>query len=208
MSRRGDLLRSLLHRAAKAGAESLSKLPAVASVRQAFGDLKNRRASLGETALSSAVAHAPGVRASSVSVSGGLLRVDLTFEDGESRVFGVEPQAVRFAPRGAKEVIFAVEPPELVGDPRVRDAVGSIAAAIARALWGPVLAPRTGDEQAWVEREGARLRADLRTVPAVRAALEGGPLAMALEVLTIESFAIEDRALRLKIGLPLPLGTG
>ena len=52
----------------------------------------------------------------------------------------------------------------------------------------------------------ARLRADLRTVPAVRAALEGSGLAMALEVLTIESLALEDRALRLKIGLPVPFG--
>lgn len=69
-----------------------------------------------------------------------------------------------------------------------------------------MLAPRRGDEQALVEREGARLRADLRTVPAVRAALEGSALAMALEVLTIESFALEDRALRLKIGLPSPFG--
>lgn len=206
MSKRGDLLRSLVHRAAKAGADRIGRMPAVAGARQAIEELKQRRASLGEAALSSAVAHAPGVRASSVSISGGLMRIDLAFDDGESRVFAVEPEAVRFAPRGAKEVLFAVEPPEMVSDARVRDAVGCVAAAIARTLWGPALPPRAGDEQALVEREGARLRADLRTVPAVRAALEGSALAMALEVLTIESFTLEDRALRLKIGLPLPFG--
>lgn len=206
MSKRGDLFRSLVHRAAKAGVERIKEMPAVAGARQAIEELKQRRASIGEAALSSALAHAPGVSASSVAISGGLMRVDLAFEDGESRVFAVEPEAVRFAPKGAKEVLFAVEPPELVGDPRVRDAVGCLAAAIARALWGPVLPPRAGDEQALVERDGARLRADLRTVPAVRAALEGSGLAMALEVLTIESFALEDRALRLKIGLPVPFG--
>ncbi len=206
MSKRGDLFRSLVHRATKAGVERIKGMPAVAGARQALEELKQRRASLGEPALSSALAHAPGVSASSVSISGGLMRVDLAFEDGESRVFAISPEAVRFAPRGAKEVLFEVEPPELVSDPRVRDAVGCLAAAIARALWGPVLAPRAGDEQALVERDGARLRADLRTVPAVRAALEGSGLSMALEVLTIESFALEDRALRFKIGLPVPFG--
>lgn len=206
MGKRGDLVRSLVHRAAKAGSDRLGRLQAVRGVRQALDELKQRRASLGEAALSSAVAHAPGVAASSVSIEGGQLRVDVTFDDEQTRVFAVQPQTIRFAPRGAKEVIFAIEPPELVSDARVRDAVGCIAAAIARALWGPVLAPRVGDEQALVEREGARLRADLRTVPAVRAALEGGALAMALEMITIESFAIEDRTLRVKLGLPLPFG--
>lgn len=199
-----DLLRSLVRSAAKAGADRLGKLGPIAGAKTALGELKRRRASLSEAALSSALAHAPGVRASSVSAHGEQLGVDLSFEDGASLAFAVVPEQVRFAPRGAKEVLFRVEPPQLVGDARVRDAVGCLAAAIARALWGPVLPPREADEQALVERDGARLRADLRTVPAVRAALEGSPLAMALEVLTIESFAIEDRALRVKIGLPLP----
>jgi len=206
MSKRGDVLRSWVHRATKAGAERLARMPAVVGARQAIEELKQRRASVGEAMLSSAVAHAPEVRASSVTISGGRMQIDLALDGGETRVFALQPEAVRFAPRGAKEVLFAVEPPELVADPRVRDAVGCVAAAIARTLWGPVLPPRAGDEHALVEREGARLRADLRTIPAVRAALEGSPLAMALEMLTIESFALEDRALRMKLGLPLPFG--
>lgn len=204
MSKRGDLLRSLVHRTAKASAERLARMPVVVGARRAFAELKERRASVSEATLSSAVAHAPGVRACTVSISGSSMHIDLTFDDGDTCAFAIEPGTIRFAPRGAKEVLFTVEPPELVADARVRDAVGSVAAAIARTLWGPALPPRTGDEQALVEREGARLRADLRTIPAVRAALESGPLAMALEMLTIESFALEDRALRIKLGLPFP----
>lgn len=206
MSERLDTLRSLLHRAAKAGRGRLARLGPVAGARHALEELKQRRATIPEAALSRAVAHAPGVKASTVAVIDGAIRADVTFEDGESLAMALMPETVRFAPRGAKEVIFRVEPPERVGDGRVRDVVGALAAAIARALWGPVLGPRRRDEQALVEREGARLRADLRTVPSVRAALEGSPLAVALEVLTIESFTVEDRALRLKVGLPLPLG--
>lgn len=205
MGERLDTLKSLLHRAARAGSDRLGKLPPVAGAKQAIEELKQRRATLSEAALSRAVAHAPGVSASVVGVSDGMVRADVTFDDGTSLALGIVPETVRFAPRGAKEVIFRVEPPSLVEDGRVREVIGSLAAAVARALWGPVLGPPKRDEQALVEREGARLRADLRTVPSVRAALEGGALAMVLEVLTIESFAIEDRTLRLKIGLPLPV---
>ncbi len=198
MGERLDTLRSLLHRAAKAGADRLQRLPPVANARHVLDELKERRARITEATLSSAVAHAPGVRACSASIQGGLARLDITYDDGATLSFGVTPESVRFAPRGAKEVLFSVEPPERVNEARVRDAVGCVAAAIARTLWGPMLPPREGDEQALVERDGARLRADMRTVPAVRAALEGSPLAMALEVLTIESFTVEDRAIRLK----------
>lgn len=198
-----DVLRSWVRSAAKAGSERLGNLTAVQHARRALEELKQRRASLSEAAIGSAVAHAPGVHAATVSIDGGQIRVDATFDDGESRVFAVVPERVRFAPRGAKEVLFSVEPPERVNEARVRDVVGSLAAAIARALWGPVLGPREGDEQALIEREGARLRADLRSVPAVRAALEG-PLGMALDLFSIESFAIEERELRFKVALPLP----
>jgi hypothetical protein len=199
-----DLLRSWVRTAAKASADRLAKMGPVANARQAFEELRQRRASIGEAPLSRALAHAPDVAASMVSIRDGRIRVDLGYEDGSTLVFSVLPETVRFAPRGAKEVIFSIEPESLASDGRVRDAVGCIAAAIARAVWGPVLGRRGADETALVEREGLRLRADLRTVPSVRATLEGSPLAMALEALSIESFDVEDRALRVKIGLPLP----
>lgn len=203
MSDRFDVLKSWVRGAAKGTASRLGKLGPVANARQAIDELRQRRASLSEGAISSAVARAPDVASSTASIRDGLIRLDLSYDDGEHRVFAVVPERVRFAPRGAKEVLFSVEPPELASDPRVRDAVGCIAAAIARALWGPVLGARRGDEHALTEREGTALRTDLRSIPAVRSALEGGPLGVALEVLTIESFVIEDRRLRLKIRLPM-----
>jgi hypothetical protein len=204
MASRFDVFRSWVRTAAEAGKERIGEMRSVSNVKRAIEELRERRASISEAALSSAIAHCPGASASSVSLQDGRIVCDITFDDGRSLVFAVIPEKARFAPRGAKEVIFTVEPPEMVNEARTRDAVGCIAALIARGLWGPMLGPRDGDEQALVEREGARLRADLRTVPAVRAALEGSPAAMALEVLGIESFAVEERTLRLKIALPLP----
>ncbi len=202
MASRFDVLKSLVRSAARAGAERVGGLDAVRGVRRAMDELRARRVSLTEAHLSAAIAGAPGVASSGVSLAGGRVVVDASYADGGSLAIAILPQEVRFAPRGAKEVIFTVEPPEAVGDGRARDAVGCVAAAIARAVWGPVLGAPVEGEAALVEREGARLRADLRSVPAVRASLEGSPLAMALEVLTVGGFAIEDRTLRVAIGLP------
>lgn len=202
---RFDVLKSLVRGAAKAGAEQVKRLRPVANLRQAMVELRARRATLTEGALSSAIAHGVrGVTAATVSLQDGRIVADVGLEEGETLVLAIIPEQARFAPRGAKEVIFSVEPPEAVDDSRARDIVGAVAAAIARALWGPILGPRRPDEHALVEREGARLRADLRSVPAVRSTLEGSALAVALEVISIESFAIEDRVLRLVIALPGP----
>lgn len=204
---RFDVLKSLVRGAAKASSERLGKMRSVAGVRDALGDLRARRATIPEAALSRAISHGvANARAVSVAVRDERVVVDLTFEDGDNLVVAVIPEQTRFAPRGAKEVIFSVEPPEAVGDARVREIVGAIAASIARALWGPMLGERREGEHALVDREGARLRADLRTVPSVRAALEGSALGVALDVLSIESFSLEDRALRVAIALPLPGG--
>jgi len=200
-----DILKSLVRSAAKASGERLSKLSTVTNARQAIEELRARRSTLNEADVGRAITSGTtGVRAATVSLRNGRAAVDLGYEDGRNLTFAIIPEQTRFAPRGAKEVIFSVEPPEVVEDARAREVVGALAAAIARALWGPVLGERTVHEQALVDREGARLRADLRTVPAVRAALEGSPLAMALEVISIESFAIEDRVLRVVIALPIP----
>lgn len=202
MTSRFDVFKSLVRSAAKAGAERVRSLDAVAGARRAIDELRNRRVSLGEGMLGSAVAHAPGMRAATVSLREGRVVVDAGYEDGRTLAIAVVPEAARFAPRGAKEVIFRVEPPEVVEDARAREIVGCLAGAIARGLWGPMLGEPREEEAALVDREGARLRADLRSVPAVRAALEGSPLAMALDVLTIRGFEVEDRALRISLGLP------
>ncbi|MCA9610196.1 MAG: hypothetical protein KC619_31585 [Myxococcales bacterium] len=204
---RFDVLKSLVRTAAKSGAERLGKMKSVNELRHALGDLRARRAALSEAALTRAITHGVAdVRAVSVQLENGRAVVDVSFERGDPLVVAVIPEQTRFAPRGAKEVLFSVEPPELVADARVREIVGAFAAAIARVLWGPMLGERKEGEHALVDREGARLRADLRTVPSVRAALEGSTLGMALDVLSIESFAIEDRVLRVTIALPLPGG--
>lgn len=202
---RFDVLKSLVRSAARASGERLSKVGRVEDFRKVLSDLRGRRIAITEVMMTRAINHGVrGVEAATVSLREGRARIDLAYEDAEPLGFALICDEARFAPRGAKEVIFAIEPSELVGDRRVREVVGAVAAGIARALWGPMMGPAVDGEEAFVEREGARLRADLRSVPAVRALLEGSPLAMALEILAIERFVIEDRALRVVIALPVP----
>ena len=202
---RFDVLRSLGRGAARAGAERVGKLRPVAGLRDAFAHLRARQAMITEAGLARAVSHGiTGARGVSVSLRDGRAVIDVAFAEGAPLVVAVIPEETRFAPRGAKEVLFRVEPPELAGDARAREVVGAVAAAIARALWGPVLGERREGEHALVDREGARLRADLRSVPSVRAALEGSALAPALDVVSIGGFAIADRAFVVPVALPFP----
>ena len=203
MASRFDVLKSLVRTATRATGARISRLGPVENAREALAELRNRRASIGEGALGSAVAQADGVEATTVRIADGRILVDVTWDDGEHTAVSVLPEKTRFAPRGAKEVIFVVEPVDAVESRRVREIVGCVGAAIARLLWGPLLGPRPQGEQALVEREGARLRTDLRSVPAVRAMLEGSALAMAVDVIGVEGFTLEDHSLRIRIGLPL-----
>jgi hypothetical protein len=107
---------------------------------------------------------------------------------------------VRFAPRGAKEISFDVEPP----DAHDVSIVSALAGCIAKATW-PMIAP-TGSIDvggAIVERDKpGRLRVDLRSVPAVRRFASTQTAAMIFDVLELESLRVEPGALALKLKLP------
>ena len=112
MAGRLDLLKSLVRSATQASAERLRDLKPVANARKVLEELKARRATLDEQMVSKALARAEGVRGVSVRLSDGRIGCDLSYDDGANLVFAVIPDQARFAPRGAKEVVFRVEPPE------------------------------------------------------------------------------------------------
>ena len=132
------------------------------------------------------------------------MRVHASTTDGALVQVELVPRHVRFAPQGAKELVFGVQPPEALRDHRVSDLAGVLGASIAHALWGLWL--RRGSSEvgaAIVDREGDdALRIDLRTTPAVRAHHGQGPTAMLLEVLSLGRVEARDGALVLEIALP------
>jgi hypothetical protein len=199
MTDRIDIVRSWV-RAAADRAIGRAKDTRFASVaRELVERLTQQRWRLTDEALTAAAAHAEGVDSAMVACHSGRVFVDASMTSGREVQFSLKPRSVRFAPRGAKEISFDVEPPA-AHDTSI---VGALAGCIARATW-PMIAPPDADVgAAIVEREGAdRLRIDLRSVPAVRRFASTQAAAMVFDVLELESLRVEPGALSLKLKLP------
>jgi hypothetical protein len=204
VSDRSDWLRSLVKKAADEVGARVREQPAVTALRGLARDLKARSAGIPERALARIALRLPGVTSSSLTVADGGLRFEAELESGRWCRARLVPEPPRFAGRGAKELVFRVEPAEAAGEAAVRELVGAVSALVARTLWSAALKPTTGDEPegAFVEREGAVLHVDLRTVPSVRAALSSAAGAALVEAVRVERLEARDGALHAIVALP------
>lgn len=198
-----DLLRSAIARAAGAARTS----GAFARVREALATLQRRQVRIKEGDLGAAVARATGVQQAMVRCDDGGIRVDASYVDGDTFVASVIPSGVYFAPRGAKEIAFRIEPAEAGRSRHAADVVAALAGAIARGFYGPFLGRKALEKPAepagFVDREADdAFRADLRTVPSVRRLAAGGPMALVVDLLDVKSIGTEPGAVRLEVKLP------
>jgi hypothetical protein len=198
-----DVMKSLLRSAARTATEQIRRLDLPEPLRRAVGDALARSLTLRDARLTAAAGRIPALAAVSICVKQGRVQLDASLNDGTPLQACLLPLGIAFAPGGAKDVSFRVEPPEAAGERAVLDVVGVIASELARAVWGPFL-PADGPDQnrAFVERDGDILHADLRTVPAVRAALARGAMALIMEALTVKEIAAEPGRLRMTLALP------
>lgn len=204
---RFDVLRSMLRAGADRARETLGDVAPLAAARKALAELRRQRLTLSERALTGALAHMPGVRAATVVARRGGLSVDVSFHDGDAVACRFEPVAARFAPRGAKELVFRVDPAEAVRDARTREVGGALAGAIAHTLWAFALERRADVSGAIVDRDGdEQIRVDLRTVPAVREAQKKSGVAMVLEMMELQGVEVGEGELWLRIKLPTVIG--
>jgi hypothetical protein len=200
MTDRLDIVRSWVRAAADRAVQRVKGARIVNVAAQLLERLTQQRWRLSEEMLTAAAAHAEGVDSAMVTCHSGRLYVDASMRNGREVQFSLAPRTVRFAPRGAKEITFDVEPP----DAHDSSIVGALAACIAKATW-PMIAPSGAIEvgAAIVERESpGRLRVDLRTVPAVRQFASTQAGAMVFDMLELESIRVEPGALALKLKLP------
>jgi hypothetical protein len=181
----------------------------VAGVRRFMTDLRQKRVLIPAARLTGAVAHAPEVRSASVALRDRRIDVDAVFAEGDRLQVGLFPASVRFAPRGAKEVVFQILPADRASDRRVADITAALAGALARDLYR-IAVPDDGPLDtggAIVERDGPdRLRVDLRSVPFVRRSSQSGALAALLDVLEVASLRVEPSGLRVELRLPGAFG--
>lgn len=200
MTDRFDILRSLLRSAADRAVDRVRGTRVALVTKQLLERLTQQRWRLSDEVLTAAAAHADGVDSAMVACRSGRMFVDASMTSGREVQFTLAPRTVRFAPRGAKEISFDVEPP----DAHDTSIVGALAGCIAKATW-PMIAPADSLDVggAIVEREtGGRLRVDLRSVPAVRRFASTQSAAMIFDVLELESIRVEPGALAIKLKLP------
>lgn len=195
-----DVITSLLRSAGRTVASQFARAPLARITRDRLRDLSFGRAAIADDDLTRAVMRVADVAAATVRCAQGRMRVDIGFGNDSQLLMTIIPDKITFAPGGAKELRFAVEPASASRDPRARDVVAALAGEIARALWRPALAGAPASEHAaFVNVEGERLVADLRSVPEVRWATQ-----QALRAAIVE--AIEPRAIGVELGhLELPL---
>ena len=198
MNDRFDILRSWVRMAADRAVDRVTETKLASMTKQLLERLTQQRWRLTDETLTTAVAHADGVDSAMVACHSGRMFVDASMTNGREVQFSLAPSSVRFAPRGAKEISFDIEPP----DAHDTSIVGALAGCIAKATW-PMIADSVDVGSAIVERENpGRLRVDLRSVPAVRRFSSTQTAAMIFDVLELESIRVEPGALALKLKLP------
>jgi len=200
MTDRFDIVRSWVRTAADRAVHRITGTKVASVTKQLLERLTQQRWRLSDELLTSAAAHADGVDSAMVACRSGRMFIDASMTNGREVQFSLAPRAVRFAPRGAKEISFDVEPP----DAHDTSIVGALAGCIAKATWPMIASADSIDVgSAIVERETpSRLRVDLRSVPAVRRFASTQTAAMIFDVLELESLRVEPGALALKLKLP------
>lgn len=202
MSDRLDELRSLVRLFADRASERVREMPITKNVRRLVTDLQKQRSSVRDEALSSAVTQIAEAESGTATARRGAIHIDLAFTDGRRLVASLEPLAPRFAPRGAKEISFRVEPESAAFDGRLQDAAAAIAAVIGKTLYGMVMPAASFTANGGiVDRDADVLRIDLRNLPALRRA-QSGPFGVLLDVFELESLVAEDGELALRLKMP------
>jgi hypothetical protein len=194
---RFDRLRSLVRTAG----DKLGGTP-MRTVRKLMDDAMQGKVRITDHDLTRAVAHAPDVETATVGCDEGIIRVDVTSKGAPPLIASFVPLPPRFAPRGAKEITFRVEPAEAARHPMVPAVTAALTAMLARGLWGAMM-PRTVDPGLpIVDREDDLVRVDLRTVPIVRALLGRGRLGLVTDLFELAAIEPRDGELRLRLRMP------
>ncbi|MFK8002384.1 MAG: hypothetical protein AB8H86_22515 [Polyangiales bacterium] len=202
-----DYLKSLVKSGLDSAKSRLDDVAPVANARKALRELTTQGATLSEPELTKAISQTAGVTEMSVTARRGALQIQASFEDYEPLSCEISVEAIRFAPRGAKEMIFRVAPEECASHRGARAVVGTLASLIAGSLWAMVLGPWDGNGDAIVDRDGPGLfRVDLRSVPSVREAIRKGASAMVIDTLMLGDVTAESETLRLRFRLPGMIG--
>jgi len=197
-----DILKSLLNSGVNTVRSQLQKIKLPENYKRALEEAIARNTRVTEQQLTHAVGSTPGIIEVTISIKPDRIGIDAHLEEDQPVQASLIPARVVFAPQGAKEVSFRVDPIQATEQIYRHEFVSAICCEIARAAWGPFLLPyRKPSQWGFVERENNILRVDLRTIPEVRSALNQRFSALAIELFEIKQILLEEGALKLKMSL-------
>lgn len=137
------------------------------------------------------------VSALTIAVSESGVHAHASLQDGEVLDVLLTSMVVRFATGGAKELELMVYPSQLSTHPVTRSLAMAFAAVVAHSLWRVVLGPAESAELMTVDDDDGRLRVDLRSLPAVRAALHRQWARTIIDMVNLKRIQPEPGRLRL-----------
>lgn len=128
----------------------------------------------------------------------------LTVEDENGRDFRTRIVVgnVFFAPRGAKEVHFRVEPPEHVRSAAIRECVGAMAEMIARKMWPFAVDRKRTSLPTLVEQSDNGFRVDLREVPAVSSFVRRADFGLLADAIIAKAIRFCENGIVIELTLP------
>src|SRR5690349_16005372 len=111
MGDRSDFVRSIVRGLAEGAAKRLG-VP-IASLTRLLREAMAQASSVSDGQITKALTRVPQVREASAVCRDERIWIDATFDDGANVRVSVTPLPPRFAPRGAKELMFQLEPEQL-----------------------------------------------------------------------------------------------
>lgn len=152
--------------------------------------IKEPRRSLEEGVLATLLARGCPSQSFFVRCMHGSIAID----SSSTGAYRLLPHRPRFAPQGAKEIRFAVQPSSVADVAEVRQVVSAIGAAIAHTLWWLDTSADTSPsaESLVVGSERGVLSADLARLSAVRRARSRPGLSLIIDSLGVRSIVVEE----------------
>ena len=204
MSDRADRFRSLVRRLADRAVDaSKGRLPWDGLTRSVAA-IRNREVTLDSRVLNRALARAEDVREMTLRLTEGSMQVAFTTEDGQAGGAEFSRIECHFAPMGAKELSVSVQSPDAVPERAVRAVVAALLQACGSRIWPGLCPAEPGSRGGIIVESGkeGRWRADLRSIPEVRAAVAHPGRRALIEGLAPRSLRFAPAGVVIRLRLP------
>ena len=202
-----DVLKSLVHRAAVGASTTSSQVLRsrwATEVKHRLSNLYPFQATLTDEDLARAVGQVADIVAVTVHIQPHGIFMHIEDRDGRAQSLELRLGDAYFAPRGAKELTFVMEPAEFSSRSLATDIVAAIAGEVAWSIWRPLLPRQTRPPLAGaqVHRVDGHLVADLRSIPEVRRACSHPLTANLIDALGLTDVRQDLGRMVLRLALP------